>query len=256
MKNLTKKLLAATLTLGAVSANASILNDNTLASDAWLSVYDSTSKQTFTLDLGAAAGLTSGSLLNEVNNAEYSVSVDLSVYADWNAFKSSADLSTTKYAVLATGVGSDFTPKLLLTGSNATKFNGFVFSDMNSAAGGFNVHAEQINSDQIASDTTFVADSDNPLGSHAEGAGSSLLWGTTAYNPNGQYGEAVDFHLATIDVSTFSGVQTGFAATQDWKLADDSLTFGVSAVPVPAAVWMFGSALLGLVGVSRKRKAV
>ena len=29
----------------------------------------------------------------------------------------------------------------------------------------------------------------------------------------------------------------------------------VSAVPVPAAAWLFGSALLGLAGVSRKRKA-
>jgi len=256
MKNLTKTLLAATLTLGAVSANASIINDNTLASDAWLSVYDSTSKQTFTLDLGAAAGLTADSLLKEVNNAEYSVSVDLSVYADWNAFKSSADLSTTKYAVLATGVGSDFAPKLLLTGSNATKFNGVGFATMNSAANALNEHALNINADQTEGDTTFVADADAPFGSHEGDSGSSLLWGKAAYNPNGQYGEAVDFHLATIDLSTFSGVQTGFAATQDWKLADDSLTFGVSAVPVPAAVWMFGSALLGLVGVSRKRKAV
>jgi len=30
----------------------------------------------------------------------------------------------------------------------------------------------------------------------------------------------------------------------------------VSAVPVPAAVWLFGSGLLGLLGVARRRKAV
>jgi len=42
----------------------------------------------------------------------------------------------------------------------------------------------------------------------------------------------------------------------DWNLsADGSLTYGVSAVPVPAAVWLFGSGLLGLVGVARRRKA-
>lgn len=31
--------------------------------------------------------------------------------------------------------------------------------------------------------------------------------------------------------------------------------FGASAVPVPAAVWLFGSGLLGLIGVTRRKKA-
>ncbi|MDT8283315.1 MAG: VPLPA-CTERM sorting domain-containing protein [Gammaproteobacteria bacterium] len=33
-----------------------------------------------------------------------------------------------------------------------------------------------------------------------------------------------------------------------------SLSITPSAVPVPAAVWLFGSGLLGLVGVARRRK--
>ena len=36
-------------------------------------------------------------------------------------------------------------------------------------------------------------------------------------------------------------------------LDDASLT--VTAVPVPAAVWLFGSGLLGLVGIARRKKA-
>ncbi len=35
----------------------------------------------------------------------------------------------------------------------------------------------------------------------------------------------------------------------------DNASLEVSAVPVPAAVWLFGSGLLGLVGVARRRKA-
>ncbi|MEE8059838.1 MAG: hypothetical protein V3T17_18700 [Pseudomonadales bacterium] len=31
--------------------------------------------------------------------------------------------------------------------------------------------------------------------------------------------------------------------------------FGVAAIPVPAAAWLFGSALLGLAGIGRKRRA-
>ncbi len=45
----------------------------------------------------------------------------------------------------------------------------------------------------------------------------------------------------------FSGSQPGFNGTT----ADD---FPVSGVPVPAAVWLMGSGLLGLVGVARRRK--
>lgn len=45
-----------------------------------------------------------------------------------------------------------------------------------------------------------------------------------------------------------TGTETGFVFG-----AVDSIT--VSAVPVPAAVWLFGSGLLGLVSVARRRKA-
>ena len=34
-----------------------------------------------------------------------------------------------------------------------------------------------------------------------------------------------------------------------------NFNFTAPAVPVPAAVWLFGSGLLGLVGVARRRKA-
>jgi hypothetical protein len=67
--------------------------------------------------------------------------------------------------------------------------------------------------------------------------------------------------------ATNSGSVTAFATKNQtisvteqlgtWTLATNGdLNYGVSAVPVPAAVWLLGSALVGLVGVSRRREEV
>jgi hypothetical protein len=44
---------------------------------------------------------------------------------------------------------------------------------------------------------------------------------------------------------------------QDWKLTINTSGSigGVPAVPVPAAIWLFGTALIGLVGLGKRRKA-
>ena len=34
------------------------------------------------------------------------------------------------------------------------------------------------------------------------------------------------------------------------------VAFSTSAVPIPAAIWLFGSSLLGLVGMARRKKSV
>ena len=52
-----------------------------------------------------------------------------------------------------------------------------------------------------------------------------------------------------------SGYQGHILVTQSWY-ALAVLPGDVAAVPVPAAVWLFSSGLLGLLGVARRRKAV
>jgi hypothetical protein len=42
---------------------------------------------------------------------------------------------------------------------------------------------------------------------------------------------------------------------ESWTLNLADMAFELSEVPVPAAVWLFGSGLLGLMGISRRRKA-
>ena len=74
--------------------------------------------------------------------------------------------------------------------------------------------------------------------------------------------------LAVFDCADVAGVCTGVNTTVGGSMqtgpfagatpafnGTGSLEVSVSAIPVPAAVWLFGSGLLGLVGVARRRKA-
>jgi len=72
------------------------------------------------------------------------------------------------------------------------------------------------------------------------GVGSFSWDGTNG----GAYTITYTAHVPVGDPSNFGGVQY-----------DLTLTGTVSTVPVPAAVWLFGSGLMGLVGVSRRRKS-
>lgn len=59
---------------------------------------------------------------------------------------------------------------------------------------------------------------------------------------------------ALIDVSVFdvwADLDSNFITTP----VSVGTTIVVSAIPVPAAVWLFGSGLLGLVGIARRKKA-
>ena len=71
---------------------------------------------------------------------------------------------------------------------------------------------------------------------------------TVAFNPLvvGLFEQVVRINLYGENASGFHG-----------KLGSVELTLraDVQAVPVPAAVWLFGSALAGIAGLSRRRKA-
>ncbi len=72
-----------------------------------------------------------------------------------------------------------------------------------------------------------------------------------------------DEYVVWVDLAT---LPSGFSATTPTELYFDNsfsqlngttvftADFGFQAVPVPAAVWLFGSGLLGLVGVARRKQ--
>jgi len=88
-------------------------------------------------------------------------------------------------------------------------------------------------------------------------AGWGDVNGTPGFVAAADVGTAMSFYQVNVsDVDFISAVETQMG---EWLLtADGTLTYGtasVSAVPVPAAVWLFGSGLVGLVGIARRKTA-
>ena len=86
--------------------------------------------------------------------------------------------------------------------------------------------------------------------------------GTNVSGVAGLLGDTLDMFLYT-SVSQFivPGNVVTFLDREFQQLAGTwtldsagTLTYGTTVIPVPAAVWLFGSALLGLVGVSRRKQ--
>lgn len=71
-----------------------------------------------------------------------------------------------------------------------------------------------------------------------------VYWSGTLYPPFPD--DAWGFH--------FNGGHQGLVVTEDYRRALAVLPGDVSAVPIPGAVWLFGSGLVGLAGLRRKFK--
>lgn len=59
-----------------------------------------------------------------------------------------------------------------------------------------------------------------------------------------------------LQAKTFAGIISTWTLNSDGSLSYNGTDVSPSAVPLPAAAWLFGSGLLGLVGVSRRKAKV
>ena len=113
-----------------------------------------------------------------------------------------------------------------------------------------------------AHDTTFM-DNGTDYGTTAADVNMLFDWSastnipvTIAWDVTATGNAVSDDATVTVAYSTItaaSGDFPGFHPAFNGTLHKDS--GGVPAIPVPAAVWLMGSGLLGLVGVARRRKA-
>ena len=258
--NLSKSLLVVAMLGGAASAQAALLVD-TIAGDAsaFLAVYDVTNAQTYDLNLTGFNGLSLASL----NTDKSVISIDLSTDPTWNTFKSTLDTANAVW-----GVGASNQTTFQFTTNNSTVAHYVSSSAMTGSAAQVELNYGRVN--LSISDTTnsaIVADANADQGGWATAANSPAtfdnLYATVAAASAGiAFGGTGNF----FDVSgttTGSGIHRTFVQTNNdlgtWNLSGNTLTFtpaSAAAVPVPAAIWMFGAGLAGLLGLNRRKAAV
>jgi hypothetical protein len=132
-------------------------------------------------------------------------------------------------------------------GCNGSYLLDFTSTSVGNAAGVFGVGLDVFGGQDVFGTTAFVTFGDSSTANFAipDISSGNLFWGLT------------DSLLIS---SIHFGLLDGASNTSDsiQRMAMDNLTIGsmnpVSAVPVPAAVWLFGTALIGFVGMSRRRK--
>jgi hypothetical protein len=240
------------------SANAAIsVNDPTTGAvgELWVSVWDPVGQQSYQQDLGIDV------IGTNFNTLDYS----LDLGAGFASFVSGvSDTSQLRYAVFGTN-GQTSTGNGIWSTSTT--------DDLDSADAEFSI-VQNWRSTLVgagtslnAGNTDFAADVSSiatPSGSNAAGyfgapALVGTLGGTATFITNTALGQDLYFYF--VGRQRISGITSDFVTlfAGAWNLTGQILTYAAGApppIPLPAGFWLLGSALLGLVGIARRKTAV
>jgi len=167
---------------------------------------------------------------------------------------------------------------LAVGGAQAAMVNFTVTGEVDSAYGtpfgldvGFTITVSGTFDDSVISTAPYTVyfDSANSSSNTMTIVAGSYTWDQTQDDSYGSGGPnlvldgsgnfvGINFHALLLDGSAFDSFSSTFAINDDafnevngtWTAS----TFSMTPVPVPAAVWLFGSGLLGLVGLARRKK--
>jgi hypothetical protein len=255
------------------------------AADLWLFVADTTASTTFAEDLGTNFSLSSllptASLMPSASanpslstsiSAQFSVgpSAALATYLstaeaaghtiEWavDGIQYPTNTNATK-AHAAPGGIVDVTNELASQSSNLAQLS---FANIQTIGNGFSADVTYLSPTYVAGGSTYA---------WSTGTTSGNVWGSNTGDNSGStdlFGQGPDQAGIALGTATtlFGLTGNGGAATlQSYVLGTDltlsstgTLSVGSSTpppVPLPAAVWLFGSGLLGLIGVGRRRAA-
>lgn len=288
MKQFSKSLIAVALMAAAGAANASIAVTTTGDNDAFLVVYDAnyayadgTKGRTYNLDLN----VTFNNLFNNGAASAFAAFTgagkDLSTDANWVAFSNGMSTTGVKYALVSgdsANSGNTATHTVYLSGTSTSPVANIDptvligdAADIQSQA-----HAVEINLGlATGADSSLIKQS--PDNGHGQADHTALgvpfqgLWGGLNYSNLVSYGSTSQFwrigsEVVSIDdgsglgpVDTTVTLQGDITNVGAWTLANNNLKFVapgvVTTVPLPAAVWMFGAAVMGFLGLNRRKAA-
>ncbi len=241
------KIIAAAAALAiAGTANAAINpgSDSAEGGELILSVWDDASSTSYTLDLGVMTR----EFNSETGYYEYNLSND----ANWVEFVSGAESMTWDVVGSDRDVAKPSTNGIMTTARIGTdaSVEGLQYAAFNTLQTNIEQYVQildGLNGDYAIDESYFLAG-----GSYA---GDTGTWGSFAGNvtfATASYGDSVEFWELTTGGTGRSPYAIHEKLAGTWTLADNKLVY--TAVPVPAAVWLLGSSLIGLVGVSRRRK--
>lgn len=284
-KKLKLSLIGAAISMAvAGQANAGIAQpnmdlDNNGASELVLTVYDAANAITYTKDLGITMGA-----FDSLGSYSYDVSADLtSAFGStsaagmvWSINAADTEYSTadggnnpdssvwgTRILSTSTTAGTTGTPMTNgMVNQAALTFDGFV-KGTNLQPGHNDGNVATID---VASNgsNTFVG------GGSASYQNMGASWnGNAKFSAIGNVGDAMSFMMVSEDIQ-LSVINFGFgdivnptSVSTDpaaialmegtWTL-DTAGALSYSAVPIPPAIWLLGSALVGLTGVARRRR--
>lgn len=238
----THKLAAATagLLLVSVGAQASIVQTSVAGgSEVLLSLVNTTNSASYTVDLG-------------VNFSGLNVGDVFALDANAQAFISSAGgLSNIDFALIAAATGT----RQYLTSSANPAF--LTTNIANAVRSTWTNSINELIANLNAGDPLAAA-VNNGYGPFANGpspnyvGGGHDLW-QGSVNNRGSALNALNIYLVTFGTSTLGNAAKVLFTTEPAYLSTTSLSIG-QTVPLPAAVWLFGSAV-GLLGAARRWRA-